>query len=191
MKHILPKDSIRGRIRLWIEKYSDRLGNDVLEVGSRIHDQECWWLNNRDLATGKWTGLDIQNGEGVDVVADVHCLPNIWKNKFTGILCSEVLEHTKRPWIALPELFRVLQPGGTIVITTLLCFHIHGYPEDYYRFTDLGLKTLLGDAGFIEIGTKYGGNEVLHLKNHDDNVFKKNVPYQIFAIAKKPEDDEG
>ncbi|HJZ06333.1 MAG TPA: methyltransferase domain-containing protein [Patescibacteria group bacterium] len=183
----MPIDSIRGRIRWWIERFSSELGDNVLEVGSRLHNPDCWWINNHDLATGNWTGIDMQEGHGVDVVADTHSLPVDWSNKFTGILCSEVLEHVKRPWIAIPEMFRVLQPGGTIIITTLFCFHVHGYPDDYYRYTDSGLKTLLSDAGFVDINTKYGGNEVLHLKNHDDTIFLKNAPHQIFAVAKKPD----
>lgn len=182
----MPKDSVRGRIREWIERFSADLGDNVLEVGSRQHNPGCWWIVNNDLAIGKWTGIDMQPGIGVDVVADVHSLPKYWTNKFTGILCSEVLEHVKRPWVALPELYRVVQPGGIIIITTLFCFHIHGYPDDYYRYTDSGLKTLLSDAGFVDINTKYGGNEVLHLKNHDETIFLKNAPHQIFAIAKKP-----
>ncbi len=186
VKNDMPVDSIRGRLRRWIEKYSSLLGNDVLEVGSRVHNPNFWWLINRDLAIGKWTGIDMQPGDGVDIIADIHALPESWTNKFTGVLCSEVLEHVRRPWVALPELCRVIKPGGTIIITTLFCFHIHGYPDDYFRYTDSGLKGLLEDAGFIDTGTKYGGNEVLHLKNHDDTIFKKSAPHQIFAIAKKP-----
>jgi SAM-dependent methyltransferase len=182
----MPRDSIRGRIRQWIERFREDLGDDVLEVGSRLHNPNCWWINNRDLVKSKWTGIDMQAGIGVDIVADIHALPDTWANKYTGILCSEVLEHVKRPWVALPELFRVIRPGGIIIITTLFCFHIHGYPDDYYRYTDSGLKALLSDAGFVDINTKYGGNEVLHLKNHNDTVILKNAPHQIFAIAKKP-----
>jgi SAM-dependent methyltransferase len=182
----MPRDSVRGRIRQWIERFCGDLGDDVLEVGSRIHNPNCWWINNRDLAKCKWTGVDMQTGIGVDIVADIHALPDTWTNKYTGVLCSEVLEHVQRPWVALPELFRVIRPGGTIIITTLFCFHIHGYPDDYYRYTDSGLKVLLSDAGFVDINTKYGGNEVLHLKNHNDTVILKNAPHQIFAIARKP-----
>lgn len=183
----MPIDSVRGRIRWWLEKFASSLGNNALEVGSRLHNPNCWWINNRDLAIGKWTGIDMQAGTGVDFIADIHDLPDDWSNKFSGVLCSEVLEHVRRPWVAIPELYRVIQPGGYIVITTLFCFHIHGYPDDYFRYTDSGLKGLLEDAGFIDIGTKYGGNEILHLKNHDETVFKKSAPHQIFAIARKPE----
>jgi hypothetical protein len=89
----LPPDTVRGRIRGWIESHADKLGDDVLETGSRIHRSGCWWLVNRDLARGAWTGIDMQSGDGVDQVADIHALPQEWEGRFSGVLCSEVLEH--------------------------------------------------------------------------------------------------
>lgn len=182
----MPPDSIRGRIRRFLEKNAHLLGDNVLEVGSRIHDPDAWYLNNRDLAIGKWTGVDMQRGEGVDIVVDVENLPYVkWENKFSGILCSEVLEHVKRPWLALEGLYRVLQPGGWIIITVPFGFHRHAYPHDYYRFTDEGLKALLDDAGFVDYSFEYAGNTILTLKNHNETVFRKNLETQLFAIARK------
>lgn len=182
----MPADSVRGRIRAWIERHADKLGDDVLEVGSRQHDPNCWWIVNRDLARGQWTGIDMQAGLGVDRVVDIHELPQEWAGRFSGVLCSEVLEHVARPWVALPKLRAVVRPGGWIVVTTLLTFHIHGYPDDFYRYTESGLRLLLGDAGFVDIATEYGGETVLNLKNHSEQVFRKTVPLQIFAVARAP-----
>lgn len=182
----MPVDSVRGRIRRFIERNAAKLGDDVLEVGSRLHDPKCWWLVNRDLAQRQWTGIDMQEGEGVDVVADIHALPMDWKGRFSSVLCSEVLEHVARPWLALPELLKVIRPGGWIVVTTLTTFHIHGYPDDYYRYTAAGLKLLLEDAGFIDVEVEYQGDTVLRLKNHDQRVFEKRAPLQVFAVARVP-----
>jgi len=186
MKKVMPADSVRGAIRRWIERHADLLGADVLEVGSRIHNPAAWWLDNRDLARGQWTGVDMQPGLNVDQVVDIHALPGEWKGRFSGVLCSEVLEHVRRPWLALPELARVLRPGGVIVVTTLTTFHIHGYPDDYYRYTEAGLCGLLEDAGFVGVETATAGEAVLHLKNHDEQVFHKRAPIQVFAVARVP-----
>lgn len=182
----MPIDSVRGRIRRWIERHADKLGDDVLEVGSRLHDPKAWWLVNRDLARGQWIGIDMQPGEGVDRVADIHALPAEWHGRFSGVLCSEVLEHVARPWLALPELRKVIRPGGWIVVTTLTTFHIHGYPDDYYRFTTSGLRLLLEDAGFVDVAVENQGDTVLHLKNHDERVFQKRAPLQVFAVGRVP-----
>lgn len=187
----MPADSVRGRIRRYIEAHAGKLGDNVLEVGSRIHDPNAWYLVNRDLGTGHWTGIDMQPGLGVDAVADIHALPSDWSEKFSGVLCSEVLEHVARPWVALPELRRVIEPGGWIIVTTLLTFHIHGYPSDFYRYTAEGLKVLLSDAGFVDVQTEYAGETTLVLKNHEEREFRKTVPLQVFAVARVPNDGGG
>ncbi|HCZ47953.1 MAG TPA: hypothetical protein DCZ11_02990 [Gammaproteobacteria bacterium] len=182
----MPADSVRGRIRAYIERHADKLGDNVLEVGSRIHNPAAWWLVNRDLARGQWLGIDMQPGQGVDEVADIHALPADWSGRFSGVLCSEVLEHVRRPWVALPELRRVIAPGGWMVATTLFCFHEHGYPNDYFRYSQSGLRSLLEDAGFVDIETEYAGETILRLKNHDQTVFDKRCPLHIFAVARVP-----
>lgn len=181
----LPLNSVRGRIRAYIERHAGALGDDVLEVGSRIHDPAAWWRTNRDLANGQWTGIDMQAGEGVDQVADIHDLPAEWAGRFSGIVCSEVLEHVARPWMALPELRRVLQPGGLLVITTLFAFPEHGYPDDYYRYSQSGLRLLLADAGFSDVATEYAGEVPIELNDHGERgVARRRLPMHTFAVAR-------
>ncbi|MBH1672493.1 methyltransferase domain-containing protein [Stenotrophomonas maltophilia] len=181
----LPLNSVRGRIRAYIERHAGALGDDVLEVGSRIQDPAAWWCTNRDLANGQWTGIDMQAGEGVDQVADIHDLPAEWAGRFSGIVCSEVLEHVARPWMALPELRRVLQPGGLLVITTLFAFPEHGYPDDYYRYSQSGLRLLLADAGFSDVATEYAGEVPIELNDHGERgVARRRLPMHTFAVAR-------
>lgn len=185
----LPHDSVRGRIRAWLEKHADKLGDDVLEVGGRIHDPAAWYLSNRYLATGHWTVVDMQAGDNVDLVADVCNAAHVYAlgaKPFTGIVCSEVLEHVARPWIAAKHMFELLQPGGWIIITVPFGFHIHAYPSDYYRYTAEGLRVILTDAGFGSYEYEYGGSNVLEIKNDDSPSFQKRIEMQLFAIARKP-----
>jgi SAM-dependent methyltransferase len=180
-----PLSSVRGRVRNWIEKHADGLGPDVLEVGSRVHRPEAWWTINRDLAKGQWTGIDMQPGQGVDLVADIHKLPEEWGGRFSGVLCSEVLEHVARPWIALPELRRVMAPGGLLIVTTLTAFPIHGFPDDFYRYTEHGLRLLLEDAGFSSITTGTDGSVEMLLNDHGEpGMVRRFVPMHVFAVAR-------
>ena len=180
----LPDDCGRGAIRRYIERQAHLLGEDVLEVGSRIPEPECWWAVNRDLARGAWLGIDMQPGEGVDRVADIHDLPSEWDGKFSGVLCSEVLEHVARPWIALPKLRAAMRPGGWAVFTTLFAFPEHGYPDDYYRYSRSGLALLLADAGFTNIETEYAGGVTLMLDDHGEGaVNERTLPVHTFAVA--------
>jgi SAM-dependent methyltransferase len=74
------------------------------------------------------------------------------------VLCTEVLEHLPEPQKAVDEIFRVLKPGGTLLLTTRFLFPIHDAPHDYFRFTKYGLRYLL--RGF----------EILKLEEETDSV---------------------
>lgn len=177
--------SVRGRVRSWINQHADKLGDDVLEVGSRMGRADAWWIVNRDLARGKWLGIDMQPGPGVDQVADIHDLPKEWAGKFSSVLCSEVLEHVARPWIAMPKLREVIRPGGYIVVTTLTSFPIHGYPDDYYRFTPAGLRLLMEDAGFTDVETKNLGEFHVTLNDHGEPAQHRRVlPMHVFGVGR-------
>ena len=184
MKYHLPPNSVRGRIRGFIEQHAAKLGDDVLEVGSRMTSKNAWWIVNRDLAQGRWTGIDMQAGHGVDQVADIHALPQAWRDRFSAVLCSEVLEHVERPWVALPELRSVIRPGGWIVITTLFAFPEHGFPDDFFRYSRSGLASLLRAAGFSNIHTEYAGSVRLVLNDHGEPIdAKRDLPMHTFAVA--------
>jgi len=180
----MPLHSVRGRIRAYIERYSHLLGYDVLEIGSRQHQENAWWLNNRDLAQGAWLGCDMQEGLNVDVVADIHNPPAEWRGRFTGVLCSEVLEHVARPWLALPKVREVMRPNSWMIVTTLTSFPIHGYPDDFYRYTASGLTVLLEDAGFRNIQVENDGELDIRLNDHGESGWSaRKLPIHVFGVA--------
>jgi ubiquinone/menaquinone biosynthesis C-methylase UbiE len=81
------------------------------------------------LAGGRFVGLDFQQerldeirdkriGEGrLDLVRGSAMRLPFADNTFDHIVCSEVLEHLTDDRAAVRELFRVLKPGGNLVIT--------------------------------------------------------------------------
>jgi len=179
----IPIGTVRGNVRAWIEQHADKLGDDVLEVGSRAHRPNAWWIGNRDLAQGEWTGMDFQAGDNVDVVADLHALPGGWTGRFSGVLCSEVMEHVRNPDLALREMHRVLCPGGVAVFTTLTAFPLHGYPEDYRRWTESGLRVDLERAGFKNVETGRAGKVRFVHSDHGDKNVVQYCPVHVFAVC--------
>ena len=81
---------------------------------------------------------------------------NFKNNKFDVIFIYEVLEHVDKPFEASNELFRVLKPGGTLLLSTPFIFGIHDAPYDYWRFTKYGLKNLFYKFKDIEIKERSG-----------------------------------
>jgi ubiquinone/menaquinone biosynthesis C-methylase UbiE len=55
----------------------------------------------------------------------------------------DTIEHVEKPWLAMEEVHRVLKPGGVVVMTSVMFFPIHFYPDDYWRFTSSGFRALL------------------------------------------------
>lgn len=64
-----------------------------------------------------------------------------------AVLCTETLEHLTDPGRFLSEVARVLRPGGRLYLTAPQAFKEHQQPHDYFRFTQFGLRHLLGKAG--------------------------------------------
>ncbi|MBS0186058.1 MAG: class I SAM-dependent methyltransferase [Proteobacteria bacterium] len=76
---------------------------------------------------------------------------------FDSIFCNQVLEHLEDPQKALQELDRILHAKGKLLIGVPFFYYLHGLPHDYYRFTEFGLKKMLGDSGFKIITLQSSG----------------------------------
>ena len=94
--------------------------------------------------------LDIRAASGIAVIGDVQAL-GIASGAFDVVLCTEVLEHLPEPQQAIDEIFRVLRPGGDLLLTTRFLFPIHDAPHDYFRFTKYGLRHLLRRFEILEL----------------------------------------
>lgn len=103
---------------------------------------------------------------------DIHVMPYD-DNKFDYVVADQVLEHVKKPWIAVEEVRRVLKPGGLAILTSALIFYVHGIPHDYWRFTPDGLKILCENFSYIHECRGTGD------LNFMIDVFKNNVKVSV------------
>lgn len=69
-------------------------------------------------------------------------------DEYDSVLCNQVLEHVFNPDEFLTEMFRVLKPGGQLLLTVPFVWDEHEQPFDYARYSSFGLQHLLGRAGF-------------------------------------------
>ena len=131
---------------LFIRQNAERLAGPYLEVGSKDYG------TTQDLraifaARGRYLGVDIQSGPGVDLVLD---LTDSFQRidaaldgaRFATIFCLSVLEHCERPFEMADNLTRLLVPQGKICLSVPFAFKFHGYPSDYWRFTHEGIRKL-------------------------------------------------
>ena len=126
----------------------------VLEVGSYNVNGSV-----RDLFFGKYVGLDMREGPGVDVIADI--VSDSWHRagpeKFNTVVCTETLEHVTDPWKAIDNIADALNPGGLCIVSVPFLWNFHDYPSDYWRITPPGMELLFERAGFVEIDCRFGG----------------------------------
>jgi SAM-dependent methyltransferase len=106
---------------------------------------------------GEFLGTDIQDGPDVDIVADLHKLTEVTgSERFDVIISASTFEHLKYPTLAAHELMKALKVGGLLYVQTHQSFPLHGYPNDYFRFSQDALAGLFGTRmGFEVVATNY------------------------------------
>jgi SAM-dependent methyltransferase len=119
------------------------LPGPILEIGSRQVTGQEDIINLRPLFAGKpYLGVDMEDGPGVDLVADVEDLPQ--RDASVGtVIAMNTLEHVPRFWRGFEQIFRVLRPDGALLISCPFYFHLHSFPSDYWRFSLEALGVLL------------------------------------------------
>jgi len=134
------KKITRKKLDNFLQEYATNI--DVLDIGSGGSSYDRYFPNR--------ITVDIDPARKPDVVGDAHSLP-FKDGEFEFILSTEVLEHLKNPRLAISEMHRVLKKDGTLVLTTRFVYPIHDSPNDYWRFTEYGLRELFKDWEIVEL----------------------------------------
>lgn len=141
------------QIDWWVIKLAkryDQKGKKLLDVGAGECRYKQYWSKLQ------YQSQDIRQNinKTIDYVRDLTKVAG----KFDYILCTQVLEHLKEPEAAFEEFKRLLKPGGKVFLSTNFIYQIHMAPDDYWRFTEYGLKYLGKTAGFkVEKLERQGG----------------------------------
>lgn len=134
-------------IRDAVLRHSEFVTGTVLDLGCGSRPFEAFF-NGR---VRHWIGADFPSTghphAQPDVIADGMKLP-LADQAFDTVLCTQVLEHVPEPVELLREAWRVLRPGGYLVLTAPQYNALHGEPEDFYRYTKYGLDHLAKKVGF-------------------------------------------
>lgn len=123
---------------------------DVFEVGSyNVNGSPRSVLMGRSKS---WVGCDRVAGPDVDEVGIASQV--IKGRKFDTIIACECYEHDPRFWETNAACLSSLNPGGIYVITSpTIGFPFHDYGGDFYRFTEMALRSLFGELIPIDIRT--------------------------------------
>lgn len=152
-------------------KFAPILSGRLLDVGCGIKPYQALF------AVDAYIGLDIDSKEShqlkiAEYFYDGKVFP-FTDASFDSILCNQVLEHVFNPDEFLGEIFRVLRPGGKLLLTLPFVWDEHSQPYDYARYTSFGLRALLEKQGFIIIHhNKIGANASILFQLANAYLFK-------------------
>lgn len=150
-----------------IRERTSNAGAVQLELGAwtRFPDERRDYHLERD-GLAEFIRLDIAAAGPVDVVADARRLP-FADASIDRISADSVLEHIRRPEEVLRECMRVLRPGGAVRIATPFIFNLHGFPDDYLRYTPSWYEESCREAGFETVVTDMDAARGLYYTLHN------------------------
>jgi predicted SAM-dependent methyltransferase len=90
-------------------------------------------------------------GPELDYTCDIQDMSPIPSNLVNSAGCFDVLEHVPDTAKACREMYRIIRPGGYLIVTTPFLARLHEIPHDYFRFTEYGLRSVFEKHGFTTI----------------------------------------
>lgn len=161
VKRLSASSRSRTRSNRWLQYHCKDVRGDVLSVGSG-NDSDGAGGYYRDYFQGasSYTTSEVTGEFGCDLILDARSMPQIADESYDCIFCSGVLEHVDDFHSAFDEITRVLKTQGVLLLGLPFRQPIHMGSQDFWRFTEWGIKHLLKDAYTItemaEIDPKKG-----------------------------------
>lgn len=135
----------------WLNEWAGYIRGTVYDLGCGERPYEDFILQYAN----QYIGVDWSNtlhDLKADIVADLNQpLSMIDDESADTVFSVSVMEHLCEPQNLLNESFRILKPGGVMLLQVPFQWHVHEAPYDYYRYTEYGLKYMFTKAGFSEV----------------------------------------
>lgn len=131
----------------------ERVKGPILEIGSKDHGNTIDVRGH--FPDVPYVGVDQEEGKGVDVVCDFTLPLEAIREKLGGarfgtVICFSTLEHCRQPFKMAENITELMEPGGTLFLSVPWVWNIHGFPDDYWRFTPSAIRILFPGLEAIE-----------------------------------------
>lgn len=122
---------------LAMQLYCDLPKAAILEIGAQNVNGT---LRDFIMPTTRYVGLDIEAGQGVDMVMEAGASFPVGDSDFDLVMATSVFEHDPAFWMTFVEMCRKARLGGYVYINAPSNGAFHQYPHDHWRFyPDCGL----------------------------------------------------
>jgi hypothetical protein len=131
--------------------------------------------------------IDINSKRNPNQIIDICDKKFLKKIKFKPnlIFMFEVLEHTKKPEIAIKNIYNILKKGEYCLASVPFNFHLHDEPNDFYRFTKYGLELLFNSFSKVQIINRNGWLDSIFvnlIRLEKENYLLSKVTGKLFII---------
>ncbi len=157
IKEVLKPAALEDRLnpqpgcKLYLHLSDLRLALDHVATDKplRMLDYGCGGSPYKPLfPNAEYRRADLPGNNGVDYLISPGAPLSAPDAEFDLILSTQVAEHVEEPTDYFADCWRLLRPGGSLVVATHGSFPDHGAPWDFQRWTPFGLKRAMTKAGF-------------------------------------------
>jgi len=186
-----------GSIReAWLEQTLRQIppGSKILDAGAGEcqYKRFCQHLKytSQDFSQydgkGNSEGLQMENWDNLklDIISDITSIP-ITDNSFDAIMCVEVFEHIPEPAKAVKEFYRILKPGGKLILTVPFCSLNHFAPYYFANgYSKYWHEKILSEYDFEIEEMKFNGNFFEYLAQEVRRIPKVQSTYTNLNLTK-------
>lgn len=162
----------------------DIKGNKILEIGSYDVNGSIRSIIE-SLNPLEYTGIDILEGPGVDLVCSAEKLLNCFPvESFDVVISTEMIEHVKDYKKAISNIKNICTKGGIILLTTRSYgFPYHPSPTDFWRFEIEDMENIFSDCEILvlEKDKEFPG-VFIKLRKPEDFKEKDLSDYKLYSI---------
>ena len=133
-----------------MEKYSKHYKGHLVDLGCGEAPYKEYFLQYVD----KYTGVDWTNtfhNSKADVISNLNEKIDLPDECADVVISLSVIEHLREPQVFLNESYRILKPGGVMILQAPFQWWVHEAPYDYFRYTPYGFEYMFHKAGFGDV----------------------------------------